>query len=63
VLYNPTLGVPAINGPAHVFGPWPGTRPPVEELKDKRGRLKPREALIGWHAEVRVKDMRIVEVN
>jgi hypothetical protein len=64
VLYSPEMAVPAVNNLERVEGPWPGTRPPVEEIKDsrRRGRVKPRERVVPWHAEARVEDMRVVEV-
>jgi hypothetical protein len=48
VLYSPILETPAINGPSHVCGPWE-----KDSLRIQKG----------WHAEVFVKDMRVVVVN
>jgi hypothetical protein len=77
ILYSPTMLIPAINGMERVEGPWPGTKPPVELIPDtghsangivvndaqgRRMRMKPRECVMPWHAEVRVEDMRVVEV-
>ena len=62
VLYSPVLEMPAINGCTRCEGPWPGTPPPVEDIRDQHGRTKPRERVLSWHAEVRVKDMRVVAV-
>ena len=66
VLYSPTQAMPAINGPARVEGPWPGTRPPIDAVTAYRGGhsvKKPRERLVSWHADVWVRDMRIVAVR
>jgi hypothetical protein len=63
VLWSPVQGVPAINGPVRVTGPWPGTRPPVEEIRGKDRRAHQRERVVGWHADVVVSEMRIVEVH
>ena len=62
VLFNPEHQLPAINGTARVVGPWPRTAAPVEEITDKHGKKKQRERIAGWHADVKVRDMRIVEV-
>lgn len=62
VLWSPIQGVPAINGPVRVTGPWPGTRPPVEEIT-YHGQPKQREKLKPWHADVVVREMQIVEVH
>jgi len=64
VLWHPELAIPAINGPHRVEGPWPGTRPPVEEIRTRgERRTHPRQKLLTWHADVVVRDMRIVEVH
>jgi hypothetical protein len=66
VVYSPVQTMPAINGPARVEGPWPGTKPPVDEVTAYSGgqRIKkPRERVTSWHADVVVRDMRIVEVH
>jgi hypothetical protein len=77
ILYSPTMLVPAINGMERVEGPWPGTKPPVELIPDTKHsvngivvndaqgrcmRMKPRECVMPWHAEVRVQDMRVTDV-
>ena len=64
ILYSPAIPMPAVNGLAYVEGPWPGTKPPVEDIPNPRehGRLRPRVRVKAWHAEVRVEDMRIVAV-
>ena len=64
VLYSPEMAVPAVNNLERVEGPWPGTAAPVEEIRDSkhRRRMKPRERVVPWHAEVLVRDMRVVEV-
>jgi len=64
VLYSPIIPMPAVNGLERVEGPWPGTVPPVEDIPNPRdhGRLHPRQRVRPWHAEVRVRDMFVVEV-
>ena len=72
VLYSPIQEMPAINGTVRCEGPWPGTRPPVEDVP-ARGYIQTAEGWIrrtrqrmrvhGWHAYVTVKDMQIVEVH
>jgi hypothetical protein len=76
VLFNTEHQVPAINGPHRVVGPWPRTAAPVEDIpvcgagrfsalarRDEQGRLiKARERVLSWHVDVRVEDMRVVEV-
>ncbi len=51
ILYSPELETPAINGRETVVGPW-GAALDVKARHHK-----------GWHAHVRVKDMRVVEVH
>jgi len=66
VVYSPMHAMPAINGPIRVEGPWPGTRPPVDEVvvyRGSHGIKKPRERINSWHADVIVHDMKIVKVN
>ena len=66
VLYSPEQAMPAINGVMRVVGPWPGTRPPVEDIKDYRSSCrctKPRERVTPWHADVVVREMQIMEVR
>ena len=65
VLFSPDHQIPAINGPARVCGPWPGTKLPVDPVLDRahgRACTKPRERLISWHLDVLVLDMRVVAV-
>ncbi len=63
VLYSPELGMPAVNGPATVFGPWPLTRTPKQEpLIGPKERRSARGAR-GWMAHVEVRDMRVVAVH
>lgn len=64
ILYSPAIPMPAVNGLERVEGPWPGTVTPVEDIPNPRdhGRLHPRQRIKPWHAEVRVQDMRVVEV-
>ena len=65
VLISPELGAVAVNGRERVEGPWPGTRPPLEEIRAKRcrgGKTKLRERVKPWHADVLCQDARIVEV-
>ncbi len=57
-LYSPTLGMPAINGTATVYGPWPNRRPCIGPADAKRGRK-----IAEWKARVVVRDMRVVEVH
>ena len=63
VLWSPMMGVPAVNGTARVEGPWPGTRPPVECVRGKDRRQHTRQRVVGWHADVVVSEMRILEVH
>lgn len=66
VLYSPVQAIPAITGRVRVEGPWQGTKAPVDTVQAYRGGrrvLKPRERLIGWHAEAVVQDMRVVAVR
>lgn len=75
VLYNPVQQVPAFTGRVRVEGPWPGTLPPVEEIKathrdrghatwslERRCYVKPRAQVKPWHADVLVADMRVMAV-
>ena len=73
LLYNPEQGVPAILGRVRVEGPWPGTRPPVEEIPVTRTQcgvwneqrqcwVKLRKLVRPWHADVLVREMSVVEV-
>ena len=65
VLYSPVMQMPAINGVVTVEGPWPERStagPTVPRLLGTR-EARWRTALKGWTAQVRVQDMRIVEVH
>ena len=62
IAYSPVMTMPAVTGRVRVEGPWPGTHVPVEEIRGKHGRMKPREIVKPWHADVIVCDMAIVEV-
>lgn len=74
VLWSPVMGVPAVEGTAHVEGPWPGTKvPQCLGVKCRRGCMGCADcagtervrmcAPKSWHAEVVVRDMMIVEVH
>jgi len=64
VLYSPVMGMPAVNNRERVEGPWPGTKPPVEDIPNPRnhGLMHPRQRVKLWRAEVLVEDMHVVEV-